>query len=76
MQLGREQRRERERIGEEEAWEGKEKKQEGQAQMSLQHSAAHSFPPAQHLMISDIFRNTAKVKEEEKKSRGVTKRNG
>ncbi len=63
----------KERIGEEEAWEGKEKKQEGQAQMLLQHSAALSFPPSQHLMISDIFINTAEVEEEEKKSRGAKK---
>jgi hypothetical protein len=49
---------------------GKEKKQEGLAQM-----AAHSFPPAQHLMISDIFQHTAEVEEEEKKSRGATKKN-
>ncbi len=44
--------------------------------MSLQHSAALSFPPAQNLMISDIFINTAEVEEEEKKSRAATKRNG
>jgi hypothetical protein len=55
---------------------GKREKAGRQAQMSSQHSAARSFPPAQHLMISDIFRNTAKDKEEEKKSRGATKRNG
>ena len=43
--------------------------------MSLQHSAALSFPPAQNLMISDIFItiNTAEVEEEEKKSRAATK---
>ena len=32
--------------------------------------------PCSVLMISDIFINTAEVKEEEKKSRGATKRNG
>ena len=55
---------------------GKREKAGRAAQMLLHHSAALSFSPAQHLMISDIFRNTAKVEEAEKKSRGATKRNG
>ncbi len=41
--------------------------------MLLQHSAALSFPPAQHLMISDIFINTAEVEEEEKKAEELRK---
>ncbi len=44
--------------------------------MSSRRSSASSPPSAELLMINEVFDHTAEVEEEEKKSRGVTKRNG